>query len=275
MLRSLRRVSIRYPFRLVASLTGYGVVAFVVWWQLTANYGGHLPPDLAIWDRVGDQVIHGTSPYAFEGVDWSALFFYAPPWALAFGLTSWLPPIVQAGLVFALEMLALRYIAGSWLRVGYFGLFPITGAELGNGSFNLVVAASIAAAMRGDGRLAAWCSLAKLSPILAVRDFRRAAVVLVVGGLVTLPVLAWWGDWIRLLTSTNATFAIGYQIWWPGRIAAAVILMLLVRRPWARGLAAAIAIPALYSYSIVLLYPVVALFSRAPAEQAGTQGSSG
>ncbi len=205
-------------------------------------------------------------------MDWTRLFFYAPPWALLFGATSWLPPIVQAGLVLAAELLALRYIAGSWLAAGYFGLFPITGAELGNGSFNLVVAAGIAAAMRGDGRLAAWTALAKFSPILAVRDFRRAALVLVIAGLITLPVLGWWFDWLRLLTTTNESVAIGYQVWWPGRVAAALVLMAVVRKPWARGLAAAIAVPALYSYSLVLLYPLVALLrpgtaAPAPADQ--------
>jgi hypothetical protein len=74
-----------------------------------------------------------------------------------------------------------------------------------------------------------------------------------------------------LLTSTNATFAIGYPIWWPGRVAAAVILMLLVRRPWARGLAAAIAIPALYSYSIVLVYPVVVALVAQRRERAASR----
>lgn len=249
--------AIRYRVRLLASLTGYAITAFVVWWQWTSNFGG-LPPDLAIWDRVGDQVVQGISPYAFAAVHWTQLFFYAPPWALAFGLTSWLPPIVQAGLVLVLGVAGLRYIAGSWLRVGYFGLIPLTGAELGNGSFNLVVAASIAAAMRGDGRLAAWCSLAKVSPILAVRDYRRAALVLVVAAAVTLPAWHWWLEWIELLLWTNANFAIGYQVWFPGRVAAAVALVVLVQRPWARGLAAAIAIPALYSYSLVLLYPLIA-----------------
>ena len=248
---------IRHKVRLLASLTGYGITAFVIWWQWTSNFHG-LPPDLAIWDRVGDQVIHGVSPYAYHEVHWTQLFFYAPPWALAFGLTGWLPAIVQAGLVMAIGLLSLRYIAGSWLRAGYFGLIPLTGAELGNGSFNLLVAAAIAAAMRGDGRLAAWTSLAKVSPILAITDYKRAAVVLVMAAAVTLPVWHWWLEWVELLLWTNATVAIGYQVWFPGRVAAALALVVLVRRPWARGLAAAIAIPAVYSYSLVLLYPLLA-----------------
>ena len=252
---------IRYPVRFLTSLTGYAIAAFVVWWQWTSNFGG-LPPDLAIWDRVGDQVVQGISPYAYLQVDWTELFFYAPPWALAFGLTAWLPAIAQAGLVMAIGVMSLRYIAGSWLRVGYFGLIPLTGAELGNGSFNLLVAAGIAAAMRGDGRLAAWCSLAKVSPILAIVDYKRAAMVLAAAAVVTLPVWHWWVEWVELLLWTNSHYVIGYQVWFPGRVAASVALVVLVRRPWARGLAAAIAIPALYSYSLVLLYPLIAYAAR-------------
>lgn len=261
--------SVRYRVRLLASLTGYGVAAFVVWWQWSSNFGG-LPPDLAIWDRVGDQVARGISPYAYVGLDWTELFFYAPPWALAFGLTGWLPAIGQAGLVMGVGVVSLRYIAGSWLRVGYLGLIPLTGAELGNGSFNLLVAGAIAAAMRGDGRLAAWCSLAKVSPILAIRDYRRAALLLLLAVALTLPVWHWWFEWVELLLWTNAHFVIGYQLWFPGRVAAAVALVVVVRRPWARGLAAAVAIPAIYSYSLVLLYPLMAYAAWRPQAGADT-----
>jgi len=244
----------RYPFRLAASFSGYAITAFVIWWQLS-RLGG-LAPDLAIWDRVGDQVAQGVSPYGID-LPWQGLFFYAPPWALGFALTSWLPIQIQAGLLFALEMVALRYVAGSWLRVGYLGLCPLTGAELANGSFNLVMAAAIASAVRGDGRAAAFMALAKFSPILAVRDWRRAAVVLLAAGIVTLPVAFWWRDWIQLLLYTNAHYAIGYPVPFVARLAVAIALMALVRRPWARALAAAIAVPALYSYSIVLLYALM------------------
>lgn len=238
-----------------ASVLGYAVAGFVVWWTLVDR--GALPPDLGVWYRVGDQALRGVSPYALADLTWTGFFFYAPPWAFLLAPISFLPPQALWALIFAVELLSLRYIAGSWLRVGYFGLVPVTGLELGNGSFNLIVAASIAAAMRGDGRLAAWMSLAKFSPLLAVRDFKRAAAVLGIAFLVTLPVLSWWGDWVNLLLWTNEHVPIGFQIPWPVRLALAIAIVIVVRRPWARGLAAAIAIPAMYVYSIVLLYPVV------------------
>jgi hypothetical protein len=197
------------------------------------------------------------SPYSVADLSWTGFFFYAPPWALGFAVTSWLPTTVQAGLVFALEIVALRYLAGSWLRVGYLGLLPITGAELGNGSFNLVVAAAIAAAMRGDGRLAAFMALAKLSPILAVSDYRRVSVTLAAACALTLPVLGWWAEWVSLLAWTNENFRIGYQIPLVPRLAIALALVALVRRPWARGLAAVVAVPAVYSYSLVLVYSLL------------------
>jgi hypothetical protein len=252
-------IAIRPSLRYLTAAVGYGITAFVIWWSLSAR---GLAPDLAIWDRVGDQVRAGVSPYS-TAYPWSGLFFYAPPWALGFGLTSWLPGVAQAGLLFALELVCLRYVAGSWLRVGYLGLCPITGGELANGSFNLVVAAGIAAAMRGDGRLAALTALAKVSPILAVRDWRRAVVVLAVVAAVTVPVIGWWGDWVSMLVYSNEHYSIGYPVPWIPRLAAGIGLLAVFR--WssrARGFAAVIAIPAIYSYSVVLLYPLLTLRKR-------------
>jgi hypothetical protein len=259
--------STRFELRLIVSLVGYAITAGIVWWQWSVNFAGP-PPDLAIWDRVGDQVRAGISPYGTD-MPWDVLFFYAPPWAFVFGAISWLPPLGQAFLIGAVSAASLRYVAGSWLRVGYLGLIPLTGGELGNGSLNLVLAAAMAMAIRGpggrgDGRLAAFTALAKGSPILAVRDWRRAVVVLVVAGLVTLPVVFWWVDWIRLLAFANTNYLIGYGIPFPIRIAAALGLLLVTRdRPWARVVAATIAVPALYSYSLVMLYALVALLPGA------------
>ena len=240
--------------RLAASLLGYGMIAAVMAWSFTNR--GLVAPDVLIWDRTGDWVREGLSPYS-RAYDWHGLFVYAPPWALLFATMSWLPLLAQAALVFAAEVAALRYVAGSWLRVGYLGLIPITGGELVNGSFNLVLAAGIAMAMRGDGRLATFGAMAKFSPILAVRDIRGTATVCALALLVTLPVLAWWPEWISTLVWMDGAYQVGYPIPFVPRLVVAIALIVLVRKPWARGLAAAIAIPAIYSYSIVLLYPLV------------------
>jgi hypothetical protein len=171
------------------------------------------------------------------------------------------------------EVLALRYIAGSWLRVGYFGLCFLTGAELVSGAFNLVVAAGLAAAIRGDSRLAAFAALAKLSPALAIREIRGPAIVLTVSILATVPVLGWWADWIAALASApTAQALLGYhEIPLVARFVFAVAILALWRSPRAGALAAAVAIPGLYAISLVLLYALVA---QPAAEKAlGTSGT--
>jgi len=239
--------------RRLFALTGYGIMAFTIGWAL-ANKG--LGADLTVWNRVGDEVRQGINPYYPAAINVQN-FFYAPPLALLFAGVSWLPVPVLAVGVFALELAALRYIAGSWLRVGYLGLIPITGGELAAGQFNLVIAAGLTAAMRGDSRLALVGALAKLSPVFAIRDWRRSGVLLAVLVLFTLPVAGWWVDWARQLTY-GSTLQLGYQVPEVARVAVAVGLVAFAPRSRRTGaLAAAIAIPGLYSYSLVLLYPLV------------------
>jgi hypothetical protein len=195
--------------------------------------------DVAIWDRVGDQVRAGVSPYGM-GFDENLVFLYSPPWALIFAGTSWLPYELQVGGLIALEVLAWRICAGSWLRVGYWGLFPIFGFELAVGQINLLIAAAVALALRGDGRWAVLAAFAKLSPALAIREVRRPLIVAVAIVLATLPVFWLWTQWFdQLFAATEIVAApVPYSI----RLAVAGAL-LLTRRTWARGLAVIIAIP--------------------------------
>ena len=77
-----------------------------------------------LFDPVGDAFRAG-EPIYLTGVP--TPFFYAPPWALGFGLVSWLPVSVQVALVWAVNLAALRYMAGSWLRLGWLAWFLVTG----------------------------------------------------------------------------------------------------------------------------------------------------
>ena len=250
--------TIRFRYRLLASLTGYAITAFVAWYVLF-QLPGWAGRDVDVWIRAGSDVRTGVSPYG--GGDLTASFYYAPPWALLLGATSWIGKPILWALIAVLEILALRSIAGSWLRVGYFGLCFITGAEIVSGAFNLVVAAGLAAAVRGDSRLAAFTALAKLSPVLAIRDVRGAAMVLGACLLLTLPVLGWWGDWTATLQRAAGahTASVGYhEVPLTARIVVALAILGLWRSPRAGALAAAVAIPGLYAISFVLLYAVVA-----------------
>jgi hypothetical protein len=249
--------NVRYEYRLLASATGYAITVAVAWFLLF-NYQGWAGRDVDVWLQVGADVRAGVSPY--DVAPWASRFYYAPPWALFFGAITWLgKPIVWA-LIMLAELLALRYIAGSWLRVGYFGLCFLTGAELVSGAFNLVIAAALVAAIRGDSRFAVVAAMAKLSPALAIRDARSVATVAVVAVLVTLPVLGWWVDWgEQLLAASGAIGSVGYgEIPWLARLALAIGILVVWRSPRAGALAAAVAIPGLYAISIVLLYAVIA-----------------
>jgi hypothetical protein len=264
-----RAGSVRYPLRLLASLTGYGITAYVAWFLLT-NYPGWAGRDVDLWLRVGSDVRTGINPYADAGV--GVTFFYGPPWALLWAVTSWMGKPLLWALIAVTEVLALRYIAGSWLRVGYFGLCFLTGAEIVSGAFNLVVAAGLVAAMRGDSRLAALVALAKLSPALAIREIRGPAVVLALSLLVTAPVFGLWADWIdALVRAPTAQAALGFhEIPWVVRLGVALAILALWRTPRAGALAAAVAIPALYTISLVLLYAVVAPSAETSRGTSGT-----
>lgn len=262
--------TVRFRYRLLASLTGYAITAFVAWYVLF-SLPGWAGRDVDVWLRVGTEARAGVSPYATGALESS--FYYAPPWALLLGATTWVGKPVLWALIAILEILALRSIAGSWLRVGYFGLCFLTGAEIVSGAFNLVVAAGLAAAIRGDSRLAAFTALAKLSPALVIRDVRGPAIVLGACLLVTVPVLGWWADWVAALATASGSYtaSVGYhEIPLAARLVVALTIVALWRSPRAGAFAATIAIPGLYAISAVLLY---ALVTPAGEMRVGTSGT--
>jgi len=225
--------------------------------------------DAFVWDRAGDQVRAGISPYL--GPPASGSFFYAPPWAIAFALVSWLPVPVVGVAILAAELLALRFVAGSWIRAGYIAWIPLVPLELIGSNWNLVMAAAIAAAMRGDPRAAVVMAAAKLSPILAVdpRTWRLALPIVAILVAITLPWAGLWIDWgHRMVDSYGMNIAPGAQLLVPFAPRLAVALALLaVRRPWARGLAAIVAVPTIYWVSFLLL---LALLPRPRSADSGS-----
>lgn len=230
------------------SILGYAVTVGTVAFILLNFKFGH---DLLIWDRVGDQVRAGLSPYGRDASvhEW---FFYAPPWALWFAAGSWLPFPVFAAAHMTLEVLALRVCAGSWQRVGYVGLVPLIGYELAIGQVNLILAAGVALALRGDGRLAALGALAKWSPALAISDVRRAGLTAAIAVALTLPVAWLWGEWAEMMLAA-ARVDQAAPMPYVARLALALGVIVVVRRPWARGLAVFLALPNFSAVAYVLL----------------------
>jgi hypothetical protein len=233
--------------RIALSILGYLVTAAVI--GLIAFNTTGFAHDAVIWDRTGDLVRAGASPYGTE-YDRNLLFLYAPTWAVIFAGVSWLPSQVQVGGLFVLEVLAWRICAGSWRRVGYLGLVPIFGFELAVSQINLLIAAAVALALRGDGRWAVLAAFAKFSPALAIREVRRPLLVALACVLVTLPVVWLWREWFQQITAYTGASTDPVPYW----IRAAVAVALLAtRRRWAAGLAVFVAIPNVTPNAYVLL----------------------
>jgi len=196
------------------------------------------------------------------GAPGTLTFYYAPTWAVAFGLVSWLPPTLLHLSLATLALLSLRYMFGSWRRVGYVAWFPLVAFELAAGQVNLLVAAAIVAGIRRDVPLAIAGVFAKMGPALALdpRDWRRALVWTGVGVALTLPWLSLWPDWVATLVGTAQEPTLGPQlpVSYPVRLVAAAVLLVAIRRPWARALAGALAVPAFYWISLLLLLAPIA-----------------
>ena len=244
-------------------------VAAVLWflielWTVNGLGRGFLSGDVTdIFDAAGDRLRAGLPVYthAFTGA-----FFYSPTYAVIYGAISWLPPQAQQGIVVVLELAALRYLGGSWYGFCYTLAFPTMNFELISGQFNMVIAAGIVMAIRGDPRLAVGTTFAKLHPVVAMdpRDWRRALPVAAIAVLITLPWLSLWPAWFGTLLEAFGSTTIGPQIpipWLP-RVAVAAVLV-LAWRPWSRAAAAVLAIPAFYYSTLVMfIAPVIVLVRR-------------
>jgi hypothetical protein len=253
------------------SVTGYLVTGGILWWGFTTGAFPIPGGDAMIWDRVGDEMRVGISPY--YPVSGTGGFYYTPPWAVAFAAVSWLPPVVPAVALIAIECAALWYVAGSWLRLGWCLLLPFVAFELPSSQLNLIIAGAISAAIRGDPRAAVIAASAKISPILAINplDWRRTTVIGFVLVAMTLPWPGLWLDWFRQVTNVAGPIA-GAQIPIPliPRLIVAAFL-LLIRRPWVRGLAAIVAIPAPYWVSSVMLLGLLPPLRPSAPSEGGTK----
>jgi hypothetical protein len=244
-------------FALVA--LSMGGVAWVLMQYVVGRQMGMFPipgGDTMLWDRTGDFLRAGEPVYRQV----SEPFFYAPPVAVLLGALTWLPPAVLNLATTLIAIVSLRLIGGSWLAAGLVCWFPLTVFALVDGNVNLLIAASIVLAVRGDGRLAAMTALMKVSPAIVIRD-RRAVLVLAIAVAVTLPFLGLWPQWIgHMIGAFGHTY--GPMIPVPLFLRLAVAAPLLLGRPWMRALGASIAIPGLYWGSLVVFVAPLAVWWR-------------
>ena len=246
------------------SLGGYFVFLFVVVWAIGAGIfvpGKLLTGDVRdVYAVAGDALRNGEPVYTYADPP----YFYSPPWTVLFGAVSWLPVQITWGIVTALNVAALRYVAGSWRRLGYLlWIVPIP-FELALGNVNLLMAAAMVAAVRSNRTaLPAILTFAKFSPVLAVnpRQWRSFALWISIGILITVP---WWWLWPQWFDQMQRA--------WQHPVGNLLPIPFLVRLPFALALVATrtrlgrvsgavLATPAFYWLTFVMLAaPISILF---------------
>jgi len=202
--------------------------------------------DVANFLAAGERLRAGGAVYV-GGWDLPGTVYYSPPIAVLFAAASFLPGWLVWILLVAVDVAGLRYLAGSWTRVGWLALCPVTVFQLVSGNPNFAIVAAILAADRGHVWALALSALAKVGPAVAlpIRRWRSFGIVMLVALIVTVPWLDLWPSWIRFLLAAPRGDA------WPTIVPFAyrvpvVIVLLAVRRPWARMLAGGLAIPGFY-----------------------------
>ena len=256
MLRRLQP-AVRRVVLVALSMGGVAFTSLILWiGYRSGQFGG--PNDYSVtFDVVGDMLRSGQNPY-------STGLVYSPPLTLVFAAISWLPVPIASGLVLAAEIAALRYITGSWIGTGLAGWCPLLAFELPLGNVNLVLGACIVAAVRGHGWGGVAGGLIKLSPVIAIREWRTALFAAGVAVLVTLPWLWMWGDSVRNLLAALRVDNVGVTIV-PVPLSVRVVVglgLLAVRRPWATALAAVVTIPAFHYQTLLLMIVPVAVWLR-------------
>lgn len=252
------------------SIAGYAF-AIVAWLTVEAGGGGGLlrmGPDLAAYLRAGSDLLGGAPVYVGQ-IGERTNFPYAPPWAVvAAGLTFLPPLLVQAALI-VLDLLAIRYVAGSWRGVGWVLLWPLTVFVISAGNIDLLIGASIVLAWSrpvspGQAAPLTLMAFAKLAPALALPParWREVALTALLCLAVTLPVLGLWPEWLAYLVRQPASIAISLPLppwYWrlPVALALAALGSFILRRPWVSALAVVVAMPSLYlSTSVILIAPL-------------------
>lgn len=266
-----RAFNARWTFivRALAIAGAFVCAGQILRWDLI---GAWPPHDTADTWLAGRHLLEGKPVYTGLLAQFLA-FGYSPPIAVIAAPLSLLPLDVLSVLLLVAQVLAFRWIAGSWLAVGLWSWLPFVPRELVTGNVDFLVAAAIYAAarnLRGSGVLAALFAFVKFSPALAVRRWREFVVASVILVAISIPWLSLWPAWVQMLTGSLGVQSDSIPIL--PRLPVVAVLW-LYRRPWSIAAAAALATPAFYFHSWILLLPAIRLsptvFGKGPEDRLG------
>jgi len=261
-----------WPRRLLAllSLVGFAMLA----WNLTSpivEHGTTGASDARAYWAAGRRLLQGTALYA-DTAGQPFAFLYPPIAAQLVAPLSLLPLPVFAWGIRVLELLCLRYVVGSWKLAGASMIvcLPVV-AEIEAGNINLVIAAALAAAIRGDNRWLVPAAVPKFTALAALPfalGRNRRALVLGALGAATLCALSvlsapdLWRSYATFVISQpsvdNQWYNVGRVVSLPARLlGAAVCALIAIRRPVFMPVAVALSAPVLWFNSLSVLVAIV------------------
>jgi hypothetical protein len=198
------------------SLLGFAIAGEFLVGRGLFGHGGDGGVDvLAYWDA-GRHALHGHALYGNGGVGGAGAYLYPPPLAQLLALPALAPFPVFAWTWRALQLLCLRSVVGSWRATGIaLAVFPLLIEEIDAGNVHLMMAAVLAALLRGNARgVLPAGALTKFAPLaalpLALRVDARAVVRsgIVIAAICIASAAAdhgAWLDWLRLLSHPDSS----------------------------------------------------------------------
>jgi hypothetical protein len=265
---------------IVGALLTIGVLA----WGISTDHFAVPGGDVANYLAAGQRLTDGVEVYV-GGWNVAGTVYYAPPIIVAFGALAFLPGTLVWLALCALDLLGLRYVAGSWRAAGLWGLVPLTGFELAGGNPNFAISAAILLAARSSAGPLALAALVKLGPAFALprRGIGEFAMWLGLALGISLPWLYLWPQWLTFLLAAPVGGAWPVIVPLVVRVPIAAVL-LATRRDGTRMLAACLLTPGFY---IVTAYATIILMARLlrdylgaravadPSPEAAPQGAAG
>ena len=234
--------------------------------------GGDGGGDVFAYWTAGGHLLRGEPIYA-AGVGGYAAYLYPPVLAQLFMPLANLPLPVVAWIWRAVEVACLRIATGSWTAAGIAILvFPPVIAEIDAGNVHLLIAAGVAAAIRGRAETVVPVALTKFATLaaapMALRRNPRAllaglgvAMGMVLVSFALRPDL-WW-EYTRFATHVGSADSGWYNLGafiptWARVVLAIGAIAWSLRQPRAAALAATLALPVLWFHGLSVLVAVVA-----------------